>query len=311
MAASPLADIVRTLGGELYANGTRANIPAPNHSRDDRSVSLAMQGNRLVIHCFGGGDWRDVKDWLREKNLIDAAGAPSSYSGPPIDHQATVRLSIEKIATARAIWDRGGVVTKTLSERHAVLRKIRRALPGVDTLRHCPSAPISVYNPASTRTKPALVLAIRGPEGDLGAVELTYLDPDGTRASGLRISRKMVGDVPTGAAVQIDPVEDEMVVGEGFWTTMSASERFQLPCWALLSTSIMKTWTPPPGIKRLLVAADHGSAGERYASDLVARAVSRGIYARAVYTKTKPLDWNDVAPPLDQPPEFTEPPWTR
>lgn len=310
MAISPLADIVRTLGGEIYDNGRRASIPAPNHSRDDRSVSLAIQGNRLVIHCFGGADWKEVKDLLRQKNLIDAAGAPSSFSGAVDDYHAPTRTKIEKIASARAIWDGGRGVVGTLSARHAVSRKIRRALPGIDTARHCHSAPISVYR-AGGRTKPALALAIRAPNGDLEAIELTYLDPDASRASGLRISRKMVGDVPCGAAVRIDPVDDEMVVGEGFFTSLSASERFQLPAWALLSTSIMKSWIPPPGVKRLLVAADHGAAGERYAYELVARACAHNIKARAVFTKTRPLDWNDVAPPLDQPPEFTEPPWTR
>lgn len=311
MASSPLADIVRTLGGDIYAGGTRANIPAPNHSRDDRSVSLAMQGDRLVIHCFGKSDWKEVKDWLRAQNLIDAAGAPKSYSGPAINHQAETRLSVEKIAAARSIWDRGREVGDTLSAKHALLRKIRRPLPGAQTLRHVHSAPISVYNPASSRTKPALVLAIRGPDGELGAVELTYLDPDARRATGLKVSRKMVGDVPQDGAVWIDPIDDEMAVGEGFWTTLSGSERFQLPCAALLSTSLMKKWTPPPGVKRLLVLADHGSAGVSASAQLVARATSMGIRARAKFTNTPPLDWNDVAPPLDQPPEFTEPPWTR
>ncbi|MDP3614594.1 MAG: toprim domain-containing protein [Rubrivivax sp.] len=310
MAGSPLADIVRALGGDIYAGGTRANIPAPRSGRDDRSVSLAMQGDRLVIHCFGKSDWKEVKDWLRDKNLIDAAGAPMSYSGPPLDHHAVARLSVEKIAAARTIWDGGRAVTNTLSAKHAMLRKIRRKLPGLDTLRHCGSAPISVYRDGG-RTKPALALAIRAPNGDLGAIELTYLDPDGQRSTGLRISRKMVGDIKPGSAVRIDPADDEMLVAEGFWTTLSASERFQLPCWALLSTSIMRSWTPPPGVKRLLIAADHGRAGEDYARDLAARVSSRGVKARVVFTATPPDDWNDVAPPLDQPPEFNDLPWTQ
>lgn len=310
MAASPLADIVKAVGGEIYANGTKANIPAPHHSRNDRSVSLAMEGNRLVIHCFGGADWKDVKDWLREKKLIDAAGAPSSYSGDPINYQEVARLKVEKIATARSIWDLGRPAANTLSARHAGIRKIRRRLPGDQTLRHCPTAPISVYREGG-RTKPALALAIRAPDGELGAIELTYLERDATRSTGLRVSRKMVGEVPQDGAVWIDPIDDEMCVGEGFWTTLSGSERFQLPCAALLSTSLMKKWRPPPSIKRLLVLADHGSAGVSASAQLVATATAMGIYARAKFTSSPPLDWNDVAPPLDQPPEFTEPPWTR
>ena len=73
-----LLPIVRALGGDLYAGGRRANIPAPGHSRADRSVSLVLSGGRVVAHSFGGADWREVLDDLRARGLIDAAGAPAS-----------------------------------------------------------------------------------------------------------------------------------------------------------------------------------------------------------------------------------------
>jgi len=53
-----LRSIVRALGGELYDNGRRANIPAPGHSPADRSVSLLLKDDRAVVHTFGGGDWK-------------------------------------------------------------------------------------------------------------------------------------------------------------------------------------------------------------------------------------------------------------
>jgi len=39
-----LREIVRVLGGDLYDGGRRANVPAPKHSRADRSVSLLLWG---------------------------------------------------------------------------------------------------------------------------------------------------------------------------------------------------------------------------------------------------------------------------
>ena len=56
-----LQTIVRTLGGDLYDRGRRANVPAPGHSCQDRSVSLLLQGDRVVVHTFGGADWREVQ----------------------------------------------------------------------------------------------------------------------------------------------------------------------------------------------------------------------------------------------------------
>ncbi len=76
-----LATIVQTLGGDLYDRGRRANVPAPGHSAQDRSVSLLLEGDRVVVHTFGGGDWREVLDHLRDLKLIDAANAPLSVAG--------------------------------------------------------------------------------------------------------------------------------------------------------------------------------------------------------------------------------------
>jgi putative DNA primase/helicase len=45
-----LRTIIHVLGGDLYDGGRRANIPAPGHSRRDRSVSLLEQGDRLIVH---------------------------------------------------------------------------------------------------------------------------------------------------------------------------------------------------------------------------------------------------------------------
>ena len=52
-----LREIVRVLGGDLYDGGRRANVPAPNHSHVDRSVSLLLEDDRVVVHTFGAADW--------------------------------------------------------------------------------------------------------------------------------------------------------------------------------------------------------------------------------------------------------------
>ena len=67
-----LKTIVDMLGGDLYDGGRRANIPAPGHSPADRSVSLLLMNDRVVVHTFGDGDWKAVLDDLRERRLIDA-----------------------------------------------------------------------------------------------------------------------------------------------------------------------------------------------------------------------------------------------
>ena len=65
-----LKETARALGGEVYAGGRRASVPGPGHSTADRSVSLVLEGERVLIHSFAGDDWRRVRDELRRRGLV-------------------------------------------------------------------------------------------------------------------------------------------------------------------------------------------------------------------------------------------------
>lgn len=287
-----LRSIVAALGGDLYDRGRRANIPAPGHRAGDRSVSLLLSGGRVVVHSFGEADWRTVLDDLRGRGLVDAAGAPRASSAARAVEAPCVA---ERVAVARRLWDAAGAAgPATLTARHLTLRGVRRAAPSIEVLRHSSAAPLCAYVSAG-RTLPALLVAITDPAGALTGVEITYLAPGAGRAVGLRLPRKTIGAVPASSAVRIDPVAAEMLVGEGFFTTLSAMERFSLPGWALLSTRNLRTWTPPDGVRRVLVAADRGRDGQGAAALLAARLRGRGV---RVCVRTPPPphgDWNDAA----------------
>ncbi len=283
----PLRAIVRALGGDLYDGGRRANVPAPGHSARDRSVSLLWTGQRLVAHGFGGADWREVLDDLRARGLIDAAGAPAGAGVGP----AAGRTPRERVAAALALWAGGRPLAGALAERHLRLRGVRRAAG--PALRHHPAVAAAVYADAGP-TKPALLAAITDPAAELTAVEITYLDPSGRRALRPRTSRKMVGLVPPGAAVRLDPAAAEMLVAEGIVTTLSATERFALPGWALLTAGNLAAWTPPFGVRRVLIAADRGGPGEAAAERLEGRLAAAGV-ASAIAIPPPPFgDWNEV-----------------
>lgn len=292
-----LKTIVEKLGGDLYAAGRRASIPAPGHSAKDRSISLMLVGNRVVVHAFNGVDWREVLDDLRRRDLIDAHNAPLSLSGANQGVSAVIHTpDRDRLAAARRIWDGGRAVHRTLSERHLRRRHIERALPGGDVLRHHPEAPISAYG-VSSRGKPALLAAISDAEGALTAVEITYLDPNGRRAVGLRLPRKTVGLVPPGSAVRLDPAAPEMLVAEGLATTLSATEAFGLPGWALLSIRNLRSWSAPEGVRSVLIAADRGEDGEASAELLALRLRRQGLRV-SIWLPPEPHgDWNEAASP--------------
>jgi putative DNA primase/helicase len=293
-----LKTIVQVLGGDLYDRGCRANIPAPGHSPADRSVSLMLRDGRIIVHTFGDGDWRTVLDHLREHGLVDVHNAPTSVSkGKARPALGVVGASdVERLGAARRFWEGGRALAGTLSERHCRLRHIERALPGPDVARHSSEAPVSAYGDDRLR-RPALLVGVRDAEGAFTAVEVTYLAPNGRRAMDLRLSRKTVGPVPHGTAARIDPAAPEMLVAEGFFTTLSASECFGLPGWALMSTRNLRSWSAPEGVRSVLIAADRGKDGEASAEALRLRLVRQGVRSHVALPPEPHGDWNEAARP--------------
>lgn len=286
--------IVQTLGGDLYDRGRRANIPAPGHSAADRSVSLLLENNRIVVHTFGDGDWRAVLDHLRAHKLIDAGNAPLSIAGEVEREarQAVPAAGPERLAAARRLWDDGRPLGRSLAAQHCRSRGVTRDLPGPEALRFGPATPVSAYRPGR-QMRPALLAGIQDAEGRLSAVEVTYLAPSGRRASDLKLSRKTVGLAPGGCAVRLDPAETEMLVAEGVFTALSASEWFGLPAWALMSTRNVRVWTPPEGVRSVLIAADRGTDGEMSAERLRGRLVAAGVAASLALPPQPYGDWNE------------------
>lgn len=287
--------IVKALGGDLYDQGRRANVPAPGHDPRDRSVSLLLENGRVVVHTFGDGDWRAVLDHLRALGLIDTARAPLPISGRFAPETGwTKPLAPERKTTAARLWSAGRPIVRTPAERHCRLRGVLRPLPGPQVLRFALHTPIGVYRPGSA-CRPAMLAAISAEDGGLTAVEITYLEPGGGRAHDLRLPRKTVGLAPGGCAVRLDPPGPTLVVGEGVFTTLSASERFGLPAWALLSTRNLSRWRPPEGVRRVLIAADRGEAGESAAGELRRRLVAHGVRADTALPPAPDGDWNEWA----------------
>lgn len=288
-----LSELVAIVGGDLVAPD-RALVPGPGHSPGDRSVSLYVDRNdRLVVTSFGRSQWREVLDDLRARNLIDANNrlcTAQSGAGP----MARVRSDSERIAAAIRLWDRGGPVAGTLSERYVRNRAIRRSLPGRDALRHLAATPLYAYADEGP-CFPALLAAIRDVTGAVTAVEITYLNGRGARREGVRTPRKIVGVFRPGGAVRLDPSGADMAVAEGVFTALSVSERFGRPTWAALSIYRLESWRPPEGVRSLLVAADNGRCGARAARRLIASLAKTPIEVRLEFPSPGFDDFNTQA----------------
>lgn len=291
-----LAALAAALGGETYAGGRSALVPAPGHSAQDRSVSLRVVDGRLLVHCFGGADWREVLDDLRDRGLIDAdnrltgavAGGRSGQPPAPEPSRA------ERIAAAAQLWAEGTAVTPgDPAGRYLARRGVAEAAAAVVSLRAHGAAPAGVYRRGGPY-RPALLAGVQDLAGAVTAVEVTYLDDLGRRSRLARPPRKLVGALPAGSAVRLTPPAETMLVGEGVFTTLSAMRRFDLPGWALLSTSNLRRWTAPAGVRCVLIAGDRGADGERSAGILRAILRATGVAAEVALPPAGYGDWNDL-----------------
>lgn len=288
-----LRALAKALGGDVYAGGRRANIPAPGHSLADRSVSLLLSRGRLVIHCFGGASWQEVRADLAARGFIDARGALIDEGRGLPDAAPPPPGRLERRAVAETLWRDAGVLRPASpAGRYCLARCAPEALARPWALRSHATAPVSVYA-AGRHTRPALIAAIHDPEDGLTAVELTYLTTGGARCTVVQTPRKAIGVLPPGSAVRLSPASDSLLVGEGVFTTLSAMARFALPGWALLSTRNLRRWIPPAGVTRVLIAADRGLDGETSAERLRAALVRREIRVDVQLPPKGFGDWND------------------
>ena len=95
--------------------------------------------------------------------------------------------------------------------------------------------------------------------------------------------------------MRLDPAAPEMLVAEGVFTALSASEWFGLPAWALMSTRNLRAWIPPAGVRSVLIAADRGKDGEASAARLEGRLRDLGLVATLALPPSPWGDWNEWA----------------
>ena len=146
------------------------------------------------------------------------------------------------------------------------------------------------------RKRPALVAAITNRQGELHGIQITLLTPCGRHKASIATPRRVIGNL-SGAAVRLCDGSDQgvLIVGEGVETALSASDALGAPAWSALNASNLARFDPPGWVRRLIIAADRGPAGEAAAETLVKRMSGRGLPAETILAPGANPDWNDWA----------------
>ena len=108
--------------------------------------------------------------------------------------------------------------------------------------------------------------------------------------------RKMMGAMPSGAAVRLMPHEQTLGIAEGIETALSASVLFNVPVWAALTAGLLQEWTPPATVTTVFVFGDNdaSSTGQAAAYTLAQRLKAKGLSVFVEIPPSTGQDWNDV-----------------
>lgn len=131
--------------------------------------------------------------------------------------------------------------------------------------------------------------------GERAALHRTYLTADGYKAE-VGSPRKMMGTMPTGAAVRLMPHDAILGIAEGIETAFAASALFNVPVWAALTADLLQAWEPPAGVSTVMIFGDNDDSltGQAVAYTLGRRLKARGLTVAIEIPVRTGTDWNDV-----------------
>lgn len=142
---------------------------------------------------------------------------------------------------------------------------------------------------------PAMIGVVRDANGNGVALHRTYLQKGGKAdVPSVRKMSKAVGSL-NGSAIRLFKHKEVLAIGEGVESCCAFTQLFDIPCWSAINTTILESWMPPEGIKKVIVAGDNdvSFAGQRSAYILANKLSLKGYEVEVKIPDVSGHDWND------------------
>jgi hypothetical protein len=200
-----------------------------------------------------------------------------------------------KVAYCGKLWGETSPAPETVVQTYLTARGLPGPIPA--SVRFHARAMLAYpwrLEAGDVRTWPAMVALVQHANGTPCGLHLTALKSNGSGKADLRAPRRMLGDV-AGGAVRLAPIGADQVlaVAEGIETALAFRQLAGTPTWAALSAGGLRAFVPPPGLQRLIIAADADDNGEGLTA---ARALAERARSRVevvLMPAPEGQDWND------------------
>jgi hypothetical protein len=187
-------------------------------------------------------------------------------------------------AAALRIWSDAFPATGSVVEVYLRSRAIT-LLP--DCLRYVPHC----WHKQTAMRWPAMVVPRTDCAGNVCAIHRTYLTRDGRKAQ-IASPKKDFGPAK-GTAIRLSPLAEELLIGEGIETTLSAMQATGRPGWAAGSAYMVSALILPPVVRAITILVDSDEAGIRHSRAAAARWLGEGRTVRLAYAPSG-KDFNDL-----------------
>jgi putative DNA primase/helicase len=196
----------------------------------------------------------------------------------------------DKLEACRRIWlEARAVIAGDPVARYLERRCGIDIIP--DALRYHAALPYW-HDDGCVTKHPAMLAKVADADGKGCAIHRTYLTVDGQKAA-VSSPKKIIGNLPPGAAVRLSPPAECIGIAEGIETALAASVRFGAPAWAAISALGLERWTPPTGTSRVLIFADNDMSytGQAAAFTLARRLHLANIVVEVLVPDQPGSDW--------------------
>lgn len=286
--------IFASLGIEV---GDGKHCPCPICSGSDKTSDRFRMDNKegrgtWFCNQCGAGDGFNLVQKVLNIDFKEAAKEIESIIG-----SVSVSNNIPKEKTVnpemlRGIFKGSKPANKTCQVGSYLFNRGLSVVPG--TLRFHPKC----YEPEKKRETPAMIAVFTSAEGKALTMHRTFLDGHGSKAVIDQPKKILPGlEKLTGGAIRLfDPVDGMIGVSEGIETAIAVKEMMNIPCWSVVSTTLMEGFEPPKGIESVVILADNDKnfAGQKSAFILANKLALKGIKVSVMVPDRPGTDFLDV-----------------